>query len=70
MFEVIKVEQPHTCLYSTMNLDHKNLGSRLVGRDVMPMIAKNPAMNIAAIMAYVKEKYNYTISYKKAWNAK
>ena len=36
----------------------------------MPMIAKNPAMNITAIMAYVKEKYNYTISYKKAWNAK
>ena len=41
-----------------------------MGRDVMPMITKDPSINITAIMAKVKEKYKYTISYKKAWNAK
>ena len=65
-----KLSGPHTCLHSSMNLDHRNLDSALVSRGIKAMVKEDPSFKISAIMAAVKDKYTYTITYKKAWKAK
>ena len=58
-----KLEGPHTCLHSSMNLDHRNLDYSLVSAGIKAMVKKDVSFKVLVIMATVKEKYRYTITY-------
>ena len=60
-----KHEKPHTCLHSSMNLDYRNLDSALVSVGIKAMVKEDLSFKVSSIMAEVKEKYRYTITYIK-----
>ncbi|XP_028105315.1 uncharacterized protein LOC114304358 [Camellia sinensis] len=50
-----------------MNRDNCNLKSEVIAHFIKAQIAISPELPIATIIEVVKEKFQFTISYKKAW---
>ncbi|GAV61318.1 hypothetical protein CFOL_v3_04845, partial [Cephalotus follicularis] len=61
---------PHTCFNSYTTRDHRQIDSRFVADELREIVRSQLKINIAAIIATIKQRYHYTISYKKAWLGK
>lgn len=61
---------PHTCVISHLLTDHRNLTSTIIAKLMFSEIVKNKDMVVGAIQTAVKTRFDYSISYGKAWRAK
>ncbi|XP_068503826.1 uncharacterized protein [Phaseolus vulgaris] len=69
-WEIKKIEAPHTCLNTSVSVDHKNLDSSQIASFVVNSVKANPSIPIKTIIAEIKNQLGYSVTYKKAWVAK
>ncbi|KAJ8633246.1 hypothetical protein MRB53_026582 [Persea americana] len=69
-FRIAVHQSPHTCFNSIGNRDHVQLNSAFVAHCIKDVARAQLSITSKAIIAMIKEQYNFTISYKKAWLAK
>ncbi|XP_050878068.1 uncharacterized protein LOC127081882 [Lathyrus oleraceus] len=67
---ITKVSGPHTCMSSTMSQDHRKLESNLICNSIKSLINSDASLKVKHIITHIRETFNYTISYKKAWISK
>ncbi|XP_015935093.1 uncharacterized protein LOC107461142 [Arachis duranensis] len=60
----------HTCTRATISQDHSKLDSTTIAEAIKPLVEADPALKIKSVIAEVQSKFNYTVSYRKAWLAK
>jgi hypothetical protein len=60
----------HTCVLESVPQTHHNLSSTLIARFLYTEIVESKSMEVKAIMHKAKAKFDYNISYGKAWRAK
>jgi len=69
-WEIKKIEAPHTCLSTTLSQDHINFDSSEIAAIIVNSVKSNPSIPIKSLVAEIKNRYGYSVSYKKAWIAK
>ena len=60
----------HTCVLTSVPQEHRNLSAPLLARLFYTEIVEGAALKIKAIQLKAKARYEYNISYGKAWRAK
>ncbi|RYQ83925.1 hypothetical protein Ahy_B10g102812 [Arachis hypogaea] len=60
----------HTCTRSTISQDHSKLDSNTIAEAIKPFVEADPSLKVKSVIADVQSKFNYTVSYRKAWLAK
>ncbi|XP_015933010.1 uncharacterized protein LOC107459315 [Arachis duranensis] len=60
----------HTCTRATISQDHSKLGSDTIAEAIKPLVEVDPSIKVKSVIAEVQSKFNYTVSYRKAWLAK
>ena len=65
-----KIEAPHTCLSTTLSDDHVNLDSNQIVTIVVNLIKANPSIPVKSLIAKIKSRYGYSVTYEKTWMAK
>ncbi|XP_057746096.1 uncharacterized protein LOC130965346 [Arachis stenosperma] len=60
----------HTCTRATISQDHSKLDSNTITEAIKPLVEADPAIKVKSVIAEVQSKFNYTVSYRKAWLAK
>ncbi|XP_020972542.1 uncharacterized protein LOC110269199 [Arachis ipaensis] len=60
----------HTCTRATISQDHSKLDSTTIAEAIKPLVEADPALKVKLVIAEVQSKFNYTVSYRKAWLAK
>nr|XP_025628000.1 uncharacterized protein LOC112721150 [Arachis hypogaea] len=60
----------HTCTRATISQDHLKLDSITIAEAIKPLVEADPSLKVKSVIAEVQSKYNYTVSYRKAWLAK
>ncbi|XP_012570323.1 uncharacterized protein [Cicer arietinum] len=61
---------PHNCANSSMSHDHTKLDSNIICESIKSLLKADPSIKVNVIIAHIRERYNYTITYRKAWMAK
>ncbi|XP_058774340.1 uncharacterized protein LOC131648590 [Vicia villosa] len=69
-WKITKVSGQHTCTSVAITQDHKKLNSNIISDSIKRLIQEDASLKVKHIIAHICEKFNYTISYKKAWIAK
>ncbi|XP_057739618.1 uncharacterized protein LOC130956597 [Arachis stenosperma] len=69
-WEIRRYNGSHTCTRATISQDHSKLDSNTVAKAIKPLVEVDPSMRVKSVIAEVQSKFNYTISYRKAWLAK
>nr|XP_029152424.1 uncharacterized protein LOC114926119 [Arachis hypogaea] len=54
----------------TISLDHSKLDLDTVAKAIRPLVESDSSIKVKSIIAKVQSRFNYTISYQKAWLAK
>ncbi|RYQ94230.1 hypothetical protein Ahy_B08g089108 [Arachis hypogaea] len=60
----------HTCTMGTILQDDAKLESDTIADVISPLVEADPSIKIKSIIAEVQSRFNYTVSYRKAWLAK
>ncbi|RYR23621.1 hypothetical protein Ahy_B03g068818 [Arachis hypogaea] len=60
----------HTCTRATISQDHSKLDSVTIAEAIKPLVEADPSLKVKSVIAEVQSKFNYTVSYRKAWLAK
>ncbi|XP_016164550.1 uncharacterized protein LOC107607076 [Arachis ipaensis] len=60
----------HTCTRATISQNHSKLDSNTIAEAIKPLVETDPSIKVKSIIVEVQLKFNYTISYHKAWLAK
>ncbi|RYR46836.1 hypothetical protein Ahy_A07g032677 [Arachis hypogaea] len=60
----------HTCTMGVISQDHSMLDSDTVAEAIRPLVKTDSSIKVKFIIAKVQSRFNYTISYQKAWLAK
>ncbi|XP_057720291.1 uncharacterized protein LOC130934771 [Arachis stenosperma] len=60
----------HTCTRATISQDHSKLDSITIAEAIKPLVEADPALKVKSVITEVQSKFNYTVSYRKAWLAK
>ncbi|XP_075486500.1 uncharacterized protein LOC142526123 [Primulina tabacum] len=68
-WKITKYGGPHTCISTSVGIDHKNLNSDMVAYTLLGVVRCDPLYEIKYIIENVKDKYGYQISYTKAWRS-
>ncbi|XP_057760504.1 uncharacterized protein LOC130980875 [Arachis stenosperma] len=50
--------------------DHSKLDSDIIAEAIRPLVETDPSIKVKSIIAEVQSRFNYTISYRKAWLTK
>ncbi|XP_072090453.1 uncharacterized protein [Arachis hypogaea] len=50
--------------------DHSKLDSITIAEAIKPLVEADPSLKVKSVIAEVQSKFNYTVSYRKAWLAK
>ncbi|RYR13246.1 hypothetical protein Ahy_B04g070342 isoform G [Arachis hypogaea] len=50
--------------------DHSKLDSITIAEAIKPLVEADPSLKVKSVIAEVESKFNYTVSYRKAWLAK
>ncbi|XP_072079938.1 uncharacterized protein [Arachis hypogaea] len=69
-WEIRRYNGNHTCTVGTISQDHAKLDSDTIADAIRPLIEANPSIKVKSVIAEVQSRYNYTVSYRKAWLAK
>ncbi|GAU50042.1 hypothetical protein TSUD_142750 [Trifolium subterraneum] len=70
LWSIVNIKNSHTCTSSGLSQDHPRLDASLISQIIVPILKDNLSTSVKVIIAYIIEKFNHTISYRKAWNAK
>ncbi|RYR61252.1 hypothetical protein Ahy_A04g018400 [Arachis hypogaea] len=60
----------HTCTRATISQDHSKLDSNTIAEAIKPLVEADPSIKGKSVITEVQLKFNYIISYRKAWLAK
>ncbi|RYQ94603.1 hypothetical protein Ahy_B08g089544 [Arachis hypogaea] len=60
----------HTCTRATISQDHSKLDSITIAEAIKPFVEADSSLKVKSVIAEVQSKFNYTVSYRKAWLAK
>ncbi|XP_025678736.1 uncharacterized protein [Arachis hypogaea] len=60
----------HTCSRTTISQDHAKINSDMIVEVIKPLVEVDPSLKVKSVIVKVQLKFNYTISYRKAWLAK
>ncbi|XP_057761012.1 uncharacterized protein LOC130981430 [Arachis stenosperma] len=60
----------HTCTRATISQDHSKLDSNTIVEVIKLLVEADPSLKVKSVIAEVQSKFNYTVSYRKAWLAK
>ncbi|XP_020967726.1 uncharacterized protein LOC107616306 [Arachis ipaensis] len=55
---------------ATISQDHSKLDSITIAEAIKPLVEADPSLKVKSVIAEVQSKFNYTVSYRKAWLAK
>ncbi|XP_057719389.1 uncharacterized protein LOC130933793 [Arachis stenosperma] len=69
-WEVRRYNGSHTCTRACISQDHSKLGSDTIAEAIKPLVEVDPSIKVKSVIAEVQSKFNYTVSYRKAWLAK
>nr|XP_025680339.1 uncharacterized protein LOC112781623 [Arachis hypogaea] len=69
-WEIRRYNGSHTCTRSSISQDHSKLDSKTVAEAIKPLVEVDPSIKVKSVIADIQSKFNYTISYRKAWLAK
>ncbi|XP_025704076.1 uncharacterized protein [Arachis hypogaea] len=69
-WEIHRYNGWHTCTTGVISQDHSKLDSDTVAEAIRPLVETDPSIKVKTIIAEVQSRFNYTISYRKAWLAK
>ncbi|XP_057745636.1 uncharacterized protein LOC130963549 [Arachis stenosperma] len=69
-WEIRRYNGRHTCSMGVISQDHSKLDSDTVAEAIRPLVETDPSIKVKSIIAEVQSRFNYTISYRKAWLAK
>ncbi|XP_016173718.2 uncharacterized protein LOC107616250 [Arachis ipaensis] len=69
-WEIRRYNGSHTCTRATISQDHAKLDSNTVAEAIKPLVEVDPSIRVKSVIAEVQAKFNYTISYRKAWLTK
>ncbi|XP_025670048.1 uncharacterized protein [Arachis hypogaea] len=69
-WEIHRYNGRHTCTTGVISQDHSMLDSDTVAEAIWPLVETDPSIKVKYIIAEVQSRFNYTISYRKAWLAK
>ncbi|XP_052114414.1 uncharacterized protein LOC127745585 [Arachis duranensis] len=69
-WEIRRYNGSHTCTRATISQNHSKLDSNTVAKAIKPLVEVDPSIRVKSVIAEVQSKFNYTISYRKAWLAK
>ena len=70
LYWVVRTVVPHNCVRDGVLEAHRNLTSALIASLLYREIVENVSIETKFIQTYVRNKYQYNISYAKAWRAK
>ncbi|XP_073224922.1 uncharacterized protein [Cicer arietinum] len=65
-----RLKGPYTCTNSSMSQDHTKLDSNIICESIKSLLKVDPSIKVKVTIAHIRERYNYTITYRKAWMAK
>jgi hypothetical protein len=68
-WEIGRLES-HTCTSSALSQDHRKLDSNVICESIKSLVEKDPSVMVKVIIAHIREKFNFTTTYKKAWIGK
>ncbi|XP_072084738.1 uncharacterized protein [Arachis hypogaea] len=66
-WEIRRYNGRHTCTIETISQDYSKLDSDTVAEAIKPLVETDPSIKVKSIIAEVQSRFNYTISYRKAW---
>ncbi|XP_016195870.1 uncharacterized protein LOC107636914 [Arachis ipaensis] len=69
-WEIRRYNGSHTCIRATISQYHSKLDSNTIAEVIKPLVEVDPFIKVKSVIAKVQSKFNYTISYCKAWLAK
>ncbi|XP_016206188.1 uncharacterized protein LOC107646519 [Arachis ipaensis] len=69
-WEIRRYNGKHTCTMGTISQDHAKLDSNTIADAIKPLVEADPSIKVKSIIAEVQGRFNYTVSYRKAWLAK
>ncbi|GAU49839.1 hypothetical protein TSUD_408080 [Trifolium subterraneum] len=70
LWSIVNIKNSHTCTSPGLSQDHPRLDASLISQIIVPILKDNFSTSVKVIIAYIRDKFNHTISYRKAWNAK
>ncbi|RYQ95276.1 hypothetical protein Ahy_B08g090350 [Arachis hypogaea] len=68
--EIRQYNGSHTCTIGMISQDHSKLDPDTIVDAIRPQVEVDPSLKVRLIIVDVQSKFNYTISYRKAWLAK
>ncbi|XP_016206029.1 uncharacterized protein LOC107646352 [Arachis ipaensis] len=60
----------HTCTVGMISQDHAKLDSNTIADAIRPLVEADPSIKVKSVIAEVQGRFNYAVSYRKAWLAK
>ncbi|XP_057756464.1 uncharacterized protein LOC130975741 [Arachis stenosperma] len=69
-WEIRRYNDSHTCTRATISQDHSKLDSDTITEAIKPLVETDSSIKVRPVIADIQSKFNYTISYRKAWLAK
>ncbi|RYQ84691.1 hypothetical protein Ahy_B10g104144 [Arachis hypogaea] len=69
-WETRRYNGKHMCTMETISQDHVMLDSDMIAKASRSLVDADPSIKVKSIIAEVQSRFNYTISYRKAWLAK
>ncbi|RYR28683.1 hypothetical protein Ahy_B01g052831 [Arachis hypogaea] len=68
--EIKRYDGKHTCTMGTISQDHAKLDLDTIADAIRLLIKADPLIKMKSIIAEVQSRFNYIVSYRKAWLAK
>ncbi|RYR02197.1 hypothetical protein Ahy_B06g081016 isoform C [Arachis hypogaea] len=69
-WEIRRYNGKHTCTVVTISQDHAKLDSDTIADVIRPLVESDLLIKVKSVIAEVQSRFNYTVSYRKAWLAK
>ena len=64
-FKITKYIGPHTCVSAMLSQDHFGIDSNFIVNEIQDVVKEIPIISITGIGAIIKNRFNYTASYRK-----
>ena len=70
MFEITKLGENHTCLYTELAQDNSQLDSNFMSNEIQNLVRADPSVPVAILQEALKKQYGYNVKYRRVWEAK
>ena len=65
-----KLNGIHTCTDFVISQDHVRLDSSVIAHNIVHLVKTNPSIEIKTLIADILQRFDYIVSFKKAWITK